>query len=54
MELPPFRHAVAHGVATLMTAHVRYHALDDNLPATFSLLSSGSCCVKSGIMKVWC
>ena len=36
MELPPFRHAVAHGVATLMTAHVRYHALDDNLPATLS------------------
>jgi len=36
IELPPFRHAVAHGVATMMTAHVLYSALDDQRPATLS------------------
>ncbi len=36
IEFPPFRHAAAHGVATMMTAHVLYHALDDQRPATLS------------------
>jgi len=36
VEFPPFRHAAAHGVATMMTAHVLYHALDDHWPATLS------------------
>jgi beta-N-acetylhexosaminidase len=36
IELPPFRHAVAQGVATIMTAHVLYRALDEKLPATLS------------------
>lgn len=36
IELPPFRHAVAQGVATVMTAHVLYRALDEKLPATLS------------------
>jgi beta-N-acetylhexosaminidase len=36
VEWPPFEHAVRHGVATLMTAHVRYDALDDQRPATLS------------------
>ncbi|MDP3092752.1 MAG: beta-N-acetylhexosaminidase [Nitrospira sp.] len=36
IEFPPFRHATAHGVATLMTAHVLYRALDDQKPATLS------------------
>lgn len=36
VEFPPFRRAVAAGVATLMTAHVLYKALDDRLPATLS------------------
>jgi beta-N-acetylhexosaminidase len=36
VELPPFRHAVAQGVATIMTAHVLYRALDEKLPATLS------------------
>jgi beta-N-acetylhexosaminidase len=36
IELPPFRHAAAHGVATMMTAHVVYRALDDQRPATLS------------------
>jgi beta-N-acetylhexosaminidase len=36
IEFPPFRHAAAHGVATMMTAHVLYRALDDKLPATLS------------------
>lgn len=35
-ELPSFRHAVAKGVATMMTAHVLYHALDKERPATLS------------------
>jgi len=36
IELPPFRRAVAAGIAALMTAHVLYKALDDRLPATLS------------------
>jgi len=36
IEFPPFRHAVAQGVATMMTAHVLYRALDEKLPATLS------------------
>ncbi|MBI3356079.1 MAG: beta-N-acetylhexosaminidase [Nitrospirae bacterium] len=36
IEFPPFRYAVAHGVATMMTAHVLYRALDDKRPATLS------------------
>jgi len=35
-ELPPFRHAVAKGMATMMTAHVLYPALDKERPATLS------------------
>ena len=36
VEFPPFRRAVAGGVATMMTAHVLYKRLDDQLPATLS------------------
>jgi beta-N-acetylhexosaminidase len=36
IELPPFRDAVAAGVAALMTAHVLYPALDPDWPATLS------------------
>ncbi len=36
IELPPFRAAVAAGVATVMTAHVVIEALDPDLPATLS------------------
>jgi len=36
IELPPFDHAIRHGVASLMTAHVRYEALDGERPATLS------------------
>lgn len=36
VEFPPFRRAVAAGVATMMTAHVLYKGLDDQLPATLS------------------
>jgi beta-N-acetylhexosaminidase len=36
VELVPFRAAVAAGVATLMTAHVIYSALDRKRPATLS------------------
>jgi beta-glucosidase-like glycosyl hydrolase len=36
VELPPFRRAVAARVPMLMTAHVRYPALDATLPATLS------------------
>jgi beta-N-acetylhexosaminidase len=36
IEFPPFRYAAAHGVATMMTAHVLYRALDDKRPATLS------------------
>lgn len=36
VELPPFKHAIDAGVATVMTAHVRYEALDPERPATLS------------------
>jgi beta-N-acetylhexosaminidase len=36
VELPPFREAAARGVATLMTAHVVYEALDPDRTATQS------------------
>ncbi|MGQ0695670.1 MAG: beta-N-acetylhexosaminidase [Nitrospiraceae bacterium] len=36
IEFPPFRHAAAHGVASMMTAHVLYRALDERRPATLS------------------
>ncbi|MCP9438778.1 MAG: beta-N-acetylhexosaminidase [Nitrospira sp.] len=36
LELLPFRHAASQGIATMMTAHVLYHALDETLPATLS------------------
>ncbi len=35
-DLAPFRAAVAGGVATVMTAHVRYPALDTEHPATYA------------------
>lgn len=36
VEFTPFRRAAAAGVATMMTAHVLYKSLDDQLPATLS------------------
>src|SRR5215510_11932728 len=36
IEFPPFRRAIAQSVASLMTAHVLYRALDPELPATLS------------------
>jgi beta-N-acetylhexosaminidase len=36
IELAPFRAAAAAGIATMMTAHVVYSALDADLPATLS------------------
>ncbi|MFM8551573.1 MAG: beta-N-acetylhexosaminidase [Nitrospiraceae bacterium] len=36
VELPPFHHAFQRGLASLMTAHVLYPALDEQLPATLS------------------
>ena len=36
VELPPFRHAIGHGLTTMMTAHVLYPALDSAHPATLS------------------
>lgn len=36
VELPPFRAAIDAGVATVMTAHVRYESLDPEGPATLS------------------
>lgn len=35
-ELPPFKAAIAAGVGSVMTAHVRYPALDPDAPATLS------------------
>jgi beta-N-acetylhexosaminidase len=35
-ELPPFRAAIAAGVRSIMTAHIRVPALTGELPATFS------------------
>jgi beta-N-acetylhexosaminidase len=36
IEFPPFRRAAAAEIATMMTAHVLYKALDEALPATLS------------------
>jgi beta-N-acetylhexosaminidase len=36
VELPPFRRAAEARIASMMTAHVLYKALDDRLPATLS------------------
>lgn len=36
VELPPFRDAIAAGVACVMTAHVVFEALDPGVPATMS------------------
>jgi beta-glucosidase len=36
IELPPFRQAIAAGVAAVMTAHLQLPALDPHLPATLS------------------
>ncbi len=36
VELRPFRYAIAHGLASVMTAHVVYPALDAKRPATLS------------------
>ena len=36
IELQPFRSAIAHGLMTIMSAHVHYPALDDAVPATLS------------------
>lgn len=36
IEFPPFRRAAKEGVATMMTAHVLYRALDERCPATLS------------------
>ena len=36
VELLPFRSAIAHGLMTMMSAHVHYPALDDTVPATLS------------------
>ena len=44
-ELPPFRHAIKHGLLSIMTAHVRYPALDPAVPAT---LSSG---ILTGLLR---
>ena len=35
-DLPPFRAAFAAGATMVMTAHVRFHAIDKNAPATIS------------------
>jgi len=35
-DLPPFRAAFGAGASMVMTAHVRYHAIDKNVPATLS------------------
>jgi Beta-glucosidase-related glycosidases len=36
IEFPPFQQAIRYGVASLMTAHVLYRALDPEAPATLS------------------
>ena len=36
IELEPFRHAIRQGIPAIMTAHVRYPALDADAPATLS------------------
>jgi len=45
IELPPFRHAIKHGLLSIMTAHVLYPALDPSVPAT---LSSG---ILNGLLR---
>jgi beta-N-acetylhexosaminidase len=39
VELPPFREAIAAGVASVMTAHVVFEALDPGVPATMSSMA---------------
>ena len=41
VELPPFRAAAQAGVASIMTAHVVFEALDPGLPATLSAAALG-------------
>jgi beta-N-acetylhexosaminidase len=36
VELPPFKAAIAAGVATIMTAHILVREMDDGVPATLS------------------
>jgi beta-N-acetylhexosaminidase len=36
IEFPPFRRAIGQGIASLMTSHVLYRALDNEFPATLS------------------
>jgi len=36
IELHPFRSAIAHGLMTMMSAHIHFPALDDTVPATLS------------------
>jgi beta-N-acetylhexosaminidase len=42
VELPPFRAAIGAGIASLMTAHVVYSAIDPEVPATMSRSICGS------------
>ena len=42
IELPPFRAAIGAGIATIMTAHVVYDAIDAAAPATLSRAVVGS------------
>ena len=54
-QFPPFRRAAAQGVASMMTAHVLYRALDPELPATLSptiinkTLAPGAAIRRSGV-----
>lgn len=41
VELPPFRRAIEAGVASIMTAHVVFEAVDPDLPATLSAAALG-------------
>lgn len=52
-EFPPFQQAIRHGVASLMTAHVLYRALDSDAPATLSSAVISACCVRSFVMTGW-
>jgi beta-N-acetylhexosaminidase len=52
VEFPPFRRAATAGIATLMTAHVLYKALDDQLPATLSPTSSHTSARTDGLRRV--
>ena len=55
IEFPPFRRAVEQGIASIMTAHVLYRALDPELPATLSptiitqVLAPGVAIRRSGV-----